>query len=291
LLQFGYDSSMPATKPAANPQVRQPARRQAAARLVPAAAGKPGQHPQLARGAVLDVPLYKEVKRLMTEAVSSGDWQPGSVIPAEWALAERFHVAVGTVRKAVDELVAENILIRQQGRGTFVSAHNRERLMFHFFHIVRRDGEKLQPEVRMLSFRNAKADADEAAQLGLAVGAPVFRIRNLLTLSGRPIIFDTITVARALLPTLTQSQFQNRPNTIYHLYQTEFGVTVVRTAERLRATLADAEAAALLKIKEHAPVLEIRRVAMSFDNAPVEYRRSLVNTADYEYLSDLSKGG
>jgi len=237
---------MPATKPAANPQVRQPARRQAAARVVPAAGGKSGQHPQLARGAVLDVPLYKEVK---------------------------------------------NILIRQQGRGTFVSAHNRERLMFHFFHIGRRDGEKLQPEVRMLSFRNAKADADEAAQLGLAVGAPVFRIRNLLTLSGRPIIFDTITVARALLPTLTQSQFQNRPNTIYHLYQTEFGVTVVRTAERLRATLADAEAAALLKINEHAPVLEIRRVAMSFDNAPVEYRRSLVNTADYEYLSDLSKGG
>jgi GntR family transcriptional regulator len=286
---------MPATKPSAKPPARAAARRQVAKRVTPAAGGKSAatgkssQHPQLARGAVLDVPLYKEVKRLMTEAVSSGDWQPGSVIPAEWALAERFHVAVGTVRKAVDELVAENILIRQQGRGTFVSAHNRERLMFHFFHIVRRDGEKLQPEVRMLSFRNAKADADEANQLGIAVGAPIFRIQNLLALSGRPIIFDTITVAKALLPTLTPPRFQNRPNTIYHLYQTEFGVTVVRTAERLRAKLADPEAAALLKIKEHAPVLEIRRVAMSFDNAPVEYRRSLVNTADYEYFSDLSK--
>jgi GntR family transcriptional regulator len=248
-----------------------------------------GDHPQLARGAVLDVPLYKEVKRLMTEAVSSGDWQPGQVIPAEWALAERYRVAVGTVRKAVDELVAENILIRQQGRGTFVSAHNRERLMFHFFHIVRRDGEKVQPEVRLLSFRNAKADTDEATQLGIAVGAAVYRIRNLLALSGKPIIFDTITVAKTLLPKLTQAQFQNRPNTIYHLYQTAFGVTVVRTAERLRATLADAETASVLSVNESAPVLEIRRVALSFDNAPVEYRRSLVNTADYEYFSDLAK--
>ena len=281
---------MPATKPApSQPALRQPARREITKRVKPAATGKSSLHPQLARGAVLDVPLYKEVKRLMTEAVSSGDWQPGQVIPAEWALAERFRVAVGTVRKAVDELVAENILIRQQGRGTFVSAHNRERLMFHFFHILRRDGEKQQPEVRLLSFRSAKADTDEAAQLAIAVGAPVFRIRNLLEISGRPIIFDTITVAKALLPTLTQTQFQNRPNTIYHLYQTEFGVTVVRTAERLRATLATTEAAALLELQENAPVLEIRRAAMSFDNAPVEYRRSLVNTADYEYFSDLSK--
>jgi GntR family transcriptional regulator len=282
---------MPAPNPSNKPASRKAAEREASKSGRTAGSGKSSPHPQLARGAVLDIPLYKEVKRLMTEAVSGGDWQPGKVIPAEWALAERFHVAVGTVRKAVDELVAENILIRQQGRGTFVSAHNRERLMFHFFHIVRRDGEKQQPEVRLLSFRKTKADADEATQLGIAVGAPVFRIQNLLALAGKPIIFDTITVAKALFPKLSQAQFQNRPNTIYHLYQTEFGVTVVRTAERLRATLANTETASVLGVEKSAPVLEIRRVALSFDNAPVEYRRSFVNTADYEYFSDLSKGG
>lgn len=251
----------------------------------------PARHHQLSAGAALDTPLYKEVKRLLTETISKGEWKPGTAIPAEWKLAERFAVAVGTVRKAVDELVAENILIRQQGRGTFVAAHNRARLMFHFFHIVRSDGEKETPEVVMLSFANGVASDEEATHLNIKPGAKVFRIRNVLKLAGEPIIFDTIVIPQALFPKLTAAKFKNRPNTIYHLYQTTYGITVVRSAERLRACLADAESADILALKIRAPLLEIRRVAMTFNDAPVEFRRSLVNTDNYEYFSDLAKAG
>lgn len=247
------------------------------------------QHPQLVAGAALDVPLYKEVKRLLTATISNGEWGPGQAIPAEWALSKRFKVAVGTIRKAVDELVAENILIRQQGRGTFVASHNRERMMFHFFHIVRSDGSKEQPTIKLISFRAARADSEEARQLKIAVGAPVFRIRNLLSLAGRPIIYDAIAIPKVRFPSLTMAMFRDRPNTIYHLYQTAFGITVVRSAERLRARLADAESAELLDTKAGAPLLEIRRVAMTFNDVPVEFRRSLVNTDEYEYFSDLAK--
>jgi GntR family transcriptional regulator len=249
----------------------------------------PSRHHQLAAGAALNVPLYKEVKRLLTETLATGEWKPGTAIPAEWKLAERFDVAIGTVRKAVDELVGENILIRQQGRGTFVAAHNRARLMFHFFHIVKSDGGKETPDVVMLSFTSAQANAEEAAHLGIASGAKVFRIRNVLKLSGEPVIFDVITIPQALFPKLTAAKFNGRPNTIYHLYQSEFGITVVRSAERLRARLADVEVAGILGVKLRAPLLEIRRVAMTFNDAPVEFRRSLVNTDHYEYFSDLAK--
>jgi GntR family transcriptional regulator len=282
-----YDVSMPASRRPTQDNTTPSLRKSRAARLP---AHPPRAHPQLLAGATLDVPLYKEVKRLMIEAISGAEWVPGKAIPAEWALAERFQVAVGTVRKAVDELVAENILVRQQGRGTFIAAHNRERLMFHFFHIVRRDGSKQQPDVHFQSFRSAKADTDEAAALSLSEGEAVFRIRNLLLIADEPIIADAITVPQALFPSLSLAQFRDRPNTIYHLYQNAFGITVVRSAERLRATLADAETAKALRIKPNAPLLEIRRVALSFDNAPVEYRRSLVNTERYEYFSDLAKG-
>lgn len=251
----------------------------------------PSRHHQLIAGATLDTPLYKEVKRLLTETLSNGEWKPGMAIPAEWKLAERFNVAIGTVRKAVDELVNENILVRQQGRGTFVAAHNRARLMFHFFHIVRSDGGKETPEVVMLSFANGLADAEEAAHLAIKIGAKVFRIRNVLRLGGAPIIFDTIVIPQALFPKLTAARFRNRPNTIYHLYQSEYQITVVRSAERLRARLADAESSGVLAIKARAPLLEIRRVAISFNDAPVEFRRSLVNTEHYEYFSDLAKTG
>jgi GntR family transcriptional regulator len=255
----------------------------------------PARHHQLSAGAALDTPLYKEVKRLLTETISVGEWKPGTAIPAEWKLAERFKVAIGTVRKAVDELVSENILIRQQGRGTFVAAHNRARLMFHFFHIVRSDGAKdtpkETPEVVMLSFSNGIANDEEATHLNIKAGAKVFRVRNVLRLAGEPIIFDSIVIPQALFPKLTAAKFRDRPNTIYHLYQNAYGITVVRSAERLRACLADVESADILALKIRAPLLEIRRVAMTFNDAPVEFRRSLVNTDHYEYFSDLAKSG
>ncbi len=247
--------------------------------------------PSLSTGARLAVPLYKEVKRLMLETVSAGEWPPASAIPAEKALAARFGVAMGTLRKAVDELVAENILVRQQGRGTFVARHDRERMMFHFFHIVGADGSKETPTVQMLAFQRGKADADEADHLGVAAGEPLFRIVNVLSLVGVPIIVDHIAIVQARFSGLTAARFRDRPNTIYHLYQSAFGITVLRTAERLRAVSADADAAGVLGVRTGAPLLQIRRTALSFNDQPVEYRCSLVNTAAHEYFSDLAKAG
>src|ERR1700712_4408721 len=118
-------------------------------------------------------PRYKEAKRKLTEALTRGEWKPGDAIPAERRLAEAYGISIGTVRKAIDELVAENMLIRQQGRGTFVPSHNRDRLLFYFFHIVPEDGTKTYPVVRTLSFARGKADRTAAEKLAIAVGDPV----------------------------------------------------------------------------------------------------------------------
>ena len=239
----------------------------------------------------LGAPRYHQVYVGVRAWVRDGTYQPGQQIPTEAELCDAFGVSRITVRKAVDELVNENILIRQQGRGTFVAAHNRARLMFHFFHIVRNDGSKLTPEVVMLSFSRGLADVEEAAHLGIKAGSKVYRIKNVLRLAGEPMIFDTIVIPQTMFPKLTAARFKGRPNTIYHLYQSEYGITVVRSAERLRARLADAESAGILEIKQGAPLLEIRRVALTFNDVPVEFRRSLVDTEHYEYFSDLAKSG
>src|SRR5665647_824323 len=145
-------------------------------------------HPGTDTGGQL--PLYKEVKRLLTQSLAEGEWQPGVALPSETRLGERYHVSIGTVRKAIDELVAERILVRHQGRGTFVAGHDARRMLFHFFHIVPAGGGKEQPEIELLSFERAKADADSAGRLNIAQGAPVFRIRNLLRLARRPVVLD-----------------------------------------------------------------------------------------------------
>ena len=234
-------------------------------------------------------PLYREVKRLLTQSLIEGEWPAGAALPSETRLAERYNVSIGTLRKAIDELVAERIVVRHQGRGTFVATHNANRLMFHFFHIVGRDGGKEYPTTRTLSFRRDKAGADEARRLSIANGDPVFRIRNLLSLAGSPVILDDIVLPRALFADLTEKIITTRDNTIYHLYQTRYGINVLRSSERLSAVLAETDAAKHLKVRTGAPLLAINRTALSFRDMPVELRRSLVDTAAHEYASDLGK--
>jgi GntR family transcriptional regulator len=234
-------------------------------------------------------PLYKEAKRVLTQSLAQGEWRPGEALPSETRLAQRYGVSIGTLRKAIDELVAEGVVVRRQGSGTYIAQHGANRLMFHFFHVVPREGEKQYPKTSTLSFRRARADADEAGRLGIVAGDPVLRIRNLLSLAEQPVILDDLVLPQRLFPDLSEKILSARDNTIYHLYQTRYGINVLRTGERLRASLADAEVARLLGVKRGAPLLEIHRIAYTYHNAPVELRRSLVNTAGHEYFSDIGK--
>lgn len=238
---------------------------------------------------VPEQPLYKVVKRQLIRELSAGAWRHGEALPAESRLAERFQVSVGTLRKALDELVAERAVIRQQGRGTFVATHNQSRALFHFFHIVPRIGEKAYPTTRSLTFSRSNANPAEAAKLRIQAGEPIFRIRNLLCLSEEPVIVDDLTIPQRLFPDLSLKILNARKSTIYNLFQTRYGINVLRTVERLRATVADKEVAKLLRMKTNAPLLEIERIALTYHHAPVEIRLSRVNTATYDYLADLGK--
>jgi len=235
-------------------------------------------------------PLYEEVRAHLTEGIAAGRWKAGEAIPPESGLARHFDVAIGTIRKAVDTLVAQGALVRRQGKGTFVTTHDGSRLLFHFFHIVREDGSRAFPEVRTASFQRGRADAAEAAALGVPRDERVVRIRNVLSLDGAPVIVDDITLPAALFPGLSEKIFAGRDNTIYHLYQSRYGINVLRTDERLRATLAKGEVAALLGVAPGAPLLEVRRVALTFRDRPVELRVSRVNTAAHAYHNTFGKG-
>jgi GntR family transcriptional regulator len=232
-------------------------------------------------------PLYKGVQRALMEQLASGELRPGQLIPSERQLATEFNVSIGTLRKAIDELVENRILIRQQGKGTYVTAHDRERLLFYFFHIVPQQGIKSYPMVEAVFFKKSVADAEAALRLGLSVNAPTLHIRNKLSLEDKAVSVDDITLDQVRFEKLNAPMFKERPNTIYKLYQDTFGITVVRTEERLRAEAASEEHAKLLKIKTGAPVLVIRRTAFDMRDEPVELRISTVNTVAHEYFAEL----
>ncbi len=241
------------------------------------------------RGLSLGAPLYREVKRKLTDSLRSGEWKPGEAIAAEKVLAERFGVSIGTVRKAVDEMVADKLLIRHQGRGTFVASHSNQRQFFYFFRIVGADGRRQYPTVELMRFARSKANATQAARLRVETGARLVCFVNKLSIDGVPAAIDDIAVPESLFPGLTQQSLRERPNTIYHFYQERFGISVIRTEEQLSAVAADAFQAEILGVAPGSPLLMIRRVAYSFRDQPVEYRCSYVDTRRHAYICESGR--
>ncbi|HEY8050474.1 MAG TPA: GntR family transcriptional regulator [Ramlibacter sp.] len=234
-------------------------------------------------------PLYRRVKLALLHAIESGRYPAGGALPSEAELAVALGVSVGTLRHAVDELVAEHILVRRQGRGTFVALHTADRILFGFFHVERSDGVREIPQVELLSFERTRVDEDEAQALHVAPGDHAFAIENRLLLQKRAVIHDRLILPVLLFKGLTEKRFRERPSTIYHLYQTEFGITVTQAHERARAVIADRAAARVLGIAAGTPVMQVRRTALTFGDRPVEYRVSTINTAHHDYVQLLSR--
>ncbi len=234
-----------------------------------------------------DEPLYKWVKRGLIELIGLGTWRPAQAIPSERKLADGFGVSMGTVRRALDELVEENVLVRHQGRGTFVTAHDRNRYLFSFFNVCGHDGQRIYPVVSLIDFDSLRADASVARSLGIGAGTKVVRIRNLLTLKGVPTLVDEVLLPASRFAGITRERVAERSGTLYQLYEEQFMQSVTRIEERLRATVASAEQARNLEVDPGYPLLHIVRRAFAVDGTPIELRHSFVKTEHYEYSRTL----
>jgi len=231
-------------------------------------------------------PLYRQVREILLQRIARGDWQPGALVPAEPKLGLELGVSPGTVRKALDELAAENLVVRQQGRGTFVAAQTPDSALFHFFRLIDREGRRVTPSSRELGREHGPASPQERQRLALRGRARVTRVRRLRQ-AGEGAIIERIVVPSALFADLHEHPGE-LPNTLYDLYQRRYGKTVRRASETLQAVaLDDAEEARLLGLRRGAPVLMIDRIAYSFDDLPIEWRRSLVDTRRLRYLNEL----
>lgn len=241
----------------------------------------------VAGGGTAGQPLYKAVKLEITRVLSGGALAPGEALPTEKEFATQYGVSIGTVRRAIDELVAERIIVRQQGRGTFLEELSHERMLNHFWRVVRKDGVREVPIVQTLSFERTQADAGTARDLAIRPGASIFRIVNLLLLGGRRVLCDDVSLPVESFPGLTHEILVARRSTMYGLYQSQFGISVIRVDDRLGAVAADRETAKRLEVPIRTPLLEVRRIAYTFDNKPVEVRHSLFLTNDYEYRNTI----
>ena len=233
-------------------------------------------------------PLYQQIKALITQDLQNGVWKPGEAIPSELDLAGRFKVSQGTVRKAIDELAADNLLVRRQGKGTFVSTHAEQHTQYRFLRLTGPDGTVRGMERRFLDCRRLRAPADVARALGCRTGDTVVLVRRLLLLGAKPMVLDEIWLPGHLFKGLTAERLAQYQGPMYGLFEAEFGVRMLRAEEHIRAVAADDTQAELLVVAPGAPLLSVERRSMTYGDKPVELRRGLYNTADHFYINELN---
>lgn len=251
----------------------------------------PAQAREALQGALLGTdPLYKQVRDRLVRSLAEGEWKPGEMLPSEPRLASRFGVGISTIRAAIGELVAARVLARRQGKGTSVPLHDDRLSIYQFFHVVRNDGVKQLPVSELVSLSKAKADDEVADLLRLPRGAGsarVFKLRNVLRVSGIPAVVSDIVIPAALFPGLSEAAVREGGTTLYAVYQSRFGISIIRTVERLQAVKADTAASKIFGMRTGDPLLEVRRIAYTFNDVPVEFRRSRVDTRQFHYFLDL----
>lgn len=233
-------------------------------------------------------PLYAQVKAMITRRIATGEWKPGAMIPNEFQLAAEYNVSQGTVRKALIALEAERLIVRQQGRGTYVARQTRERALFHFFRLVDSADRRVEPWSQILSQKIMPATSRIAKQLEVERGTPLHAIARVRSMNALPAIFEKIYTPARMMPDLALGVGTQMIDEMYVIYQERYGITIAHASERLTAVAATVEDARLLDIVEATPLLEIVRIARDVGKTAVELRISRCRTDSFRYTVELS---
>lgn len=236
-------------------------------------------------------PLYQQIKGLILQSLQAGEWKPGEAIPSEMDLAARFRVSQGTVRKAIDELAAENLVMRRQGKGTFVATHAEQHVQYRFLKLLPDTGDARvegPAQRRVIECRRVRASADVARALALRSGDTIMQAKRILSFAGVPTILEDIWLPGQAFKSLTADLLAKYQGPTYAMFELDFGVRMVRAEEKIRALLPDEEQARLLEVPPATPLLSVERIAYTYNDVPMELRRGLYRTDTHHYRNELS---
>ena len=235
-------------------------------------------------------PLYQQIKGLLLQSLQSGEWKSGAAIPSELELAARYRVSQGTVRKAIDELAVENLLVRRQGKGTFVATQSEQQVQYRFLKLVPDSGDLASegPAQRtIIDCKRLRASAEVARGLAIRSGDAVLQVRRVLAFGGVPTILEDLWLPAGPFKGLTAERLRGYDGPMYALFEAEFGVRMVRAEEKIRAILPDPQQCGLLAVPAGTPLLSVERLAYTYKDTPMELRQGLYLTDKHFYRNEL----
>jgi GntR family transcriptional regulator len=232
-------------------------------------------------------PLYQQLRTAILRDIQSGRWPPGERLPTEDALIKRFHVSKITVRQALRELAEMGYIRREQGRGTFVLHPPLEegpRELTSFTGELRGHGRVATS--RVIAQDVVPAPPDIASRLGIAAGAPVFRLQRLRLADGEPMGLQTAYIPIALVPGIDRLSFVDA--SLYEVLASEYALQPASAREAHRAVPVPDDAAVLLRVPAGSPALSAERLTTLADGRPLEYVHSIMRGDRYKIVLDLT---
>jgi len=233
------------------------------------------------------LPIYQQLRDEFAASICRGIWSPREPVPSENKLAEMHGVAVGTVRKAIEGLVAEGLLERRQGKGTFVRRPDFGNALFRFFRLSGTNGETLRPSARILERHTEPADAAAATALDIPTGTPLICLFRTRCVEGRPILVEDIAIEARRFAPLAELPTDKFGDLLYPLYDDMCGELVARANETIRFGIASQRIATALGLAEGTALAIIERIAFGPDGRPLEWRCSYGPADRFSYKIEL----
>lgn len=228
------------------------------------------------------LPLYQQLERALRAAIDRRVFGPDDALPAERDLATELAVSRITVRKAIDRLVSEGLLVRRQGSGTFVASRVEKNFskLTSFSEDMRARGRT--PQSVWLQRSAGTVSPEESLTLRSSPGTPVFRFHRIRIANDAPMSLEYATVLASCLPGLEAVE-----SSLYEALE-RVGNRPVRALQRLRAVLLTGEQAKLLQAKEKDAGLLVERLGFLKDGRAAEFTQSYYRGDTYDFVAELS---
>lgn len=237
----------------------------------------------------LRLPRYEQLRDALRARVTSGEWPPGSMLPAETDLANEYKVALGTMRQAISRAAEDGLLERVHGKGTFVRSELQDALMFRFFRF-RNNGGDHDPKVPrsvIHDMREVALENEAAERLNMKKGARgIFMLRTRV-LQDTPALLEKIWLPYQPFKRLLNAGKEHVGDLLYPYYRKQCNVAITHASEDIGFGTLDKADATLLHMATGAPVAVIRRTAFSLIGEPVEYRISQGDALSFHYNVEI----
>ncbi|MEW9031340.1 MAG: GntR family transcriptional regulator [Planifilum fimeticola] len=232
------------------------------------------------------IPLYHQLKEILKENIESGVWKPGDRIPSENELRKQYDVSRNTVIKALEELVQEGLLHREQGRGTFVSSPKISHSLtgfYSFSNVLKANG--LEPRDVILGLEKRTAKPSIARHLQLTGSREVWVLKRLRCAGEEPIMLETSHLPQHRVSRIEQADLENR--SLYDYLEQKHGILVTRAKEIFEPVLIRDYESRYLRVPEGYPALLLDRIAYDSQGRPVEFCRSIVRGDRCRFYTEL----